>query len=467
MISLPPLARGAEAQFPDTIRILESLVRIPSYAGGSAPPGALWESASRVAQLLYDVGARDAEIVEAGGGPAVIGQIWLSDAAPTVLLYAHHDVQPVADDWSGDPWEPSIKDGRLYGRGAADDGAGVALHLAAIRLLGEDLGVNVRFFIEGEEESGSPTFGELLRRYRERLAADVVVIADSENASVDVPALTSSLRGLTEVTVTLRIADRAVHSGVFGGPLLDAPVLLARLIATLHDDDGAVAVAGLEPVPPVLAPGAPGVLDVPGAPDAAEVPEVPEADFRQRAGAVAGLRLAGRGSLADRLWWAPAISLIGFDSASVAESSNIIQPVARVRLSLRVPSGMDPTHAQAALTRHLLEHVGFGAELTVQAGPNGAGFKADTSGPAYIAATRALSEAFGRPVVFQGQGGSIPLAAELAAVFPGIEVLLTGVEDPSSRAHAGNESVSLDMLRKAIVAEALFLEYWRQDRAES
>ncbi|MDR1186572.1 MAG: M20/M25/M40 family metallo-hydrolase [Bifidobacteriaceae bacterium] len=442
MSTLPQLADRVDAQFPQTVEVLKSLVAIPSYAAPSAPPDVLLRSAERVADLLCGIGGQDVEIVQAGGGPGVIGQIWVSDAAPTVLLYAHHDVQPVANDWSTDPWEPVIKGDRLYGRGAADDGAGVALHVAALRALGSDLGVNVRFFIEGEEESGSPTFGALLRRYRDRLAADVVVIADSDNASVDVPALTVSLRGVTDVTVTLRIAEHAVHSGSFGGVVLDAPTLLARLIATLHDAAGSVCVEGLAPT---------------GHTRASVSPE----SIRQGAGLVPGLVLAGEGSVADRLWWSPAIDLIGFDSTGVDESSNTIQPVARARLSLRVPPGMDPVVAQAALARHLAERVEFGASLVIEDGVSGAGFKADISGPAYAVACRALGDAFGQPVVFQGQGGSIPLAAELAAVFPGIEVLMTGVEDPDSRAHSGDESVSLPMLRKAVLGEALLLDYLR------
>ncbi|MDR0627798.1 MAG: M20/M25/M40 family metallo-hydrolase [Bifidobacteriaceae bacterium] len=434
------IAARVEEQFPRAVRDLEDLVRIPSYAAPSAPPGVLMRSAEHVADLLRGIGATDIAVVSAGGGPGVIGQIWVDDAAPTVLLYAHHDVQPVADDWSTLPFEPVVRGERMYGRGAADDGAGVVLHLAAIRALGEDLAVNVRLFIEGEEESGSPTFSALASQYADRLAADVVVIADSENASPEVPALTTSLRGVSDVTVTVRVADHAVHSGAFGGPILDAPTLLCRLIATLHDSTGAVAVRGLEPT---------GQSDV----------DLSEEAFRREAGLVPGLTLAGSGTLADRLWWRPAIDLIGFDSVSVAESSNTIQPVARARLSLRVPPGLDPALAQARLRAHLAEHIEAGAELEIEEGVNGPGFRANTDTPAYTAARRALSEAFGREVVMHGLGGSIPLASELSVLFPGIEVLLTGVEDPDSRAHSGDESVSLPMLRKAILGEALLLHY--------
>jgi acetylornithine deacetylase/succinyl-diaminopimelate desuccinylase-like protein len=389
---------------------------------------------------LRQVGAGGVEVIRAGGGPGVIGRIDVNPAAPTVLLYAHHDVQPVAADWSSDPWTPVVRDGRLYGRGAADDSAGIVTHLGALAALGGDLPVNVRFFIEGEEESGSPTFAQLLARYGDRLASDVAIIADSDNRSVDVPSLTTSLRGLADVTVTLRVARRGVHSGMWGGAYLDAVTCLARLIATLHDEVGDVAVEGL-------------------APTGHSQDLLTEADVRRAAGLVPGLKLAGTARLTDRLYWGPCIAVIGFDSTVVELASNTIQPVARARLSLRVPPGLDPVQAQAALRRHLIERAPFGAEVTVEDGPVGQGFKADTSGPAYAAASRALTDAFGQTMVPLGQGGSIPLAAELQEAFPGIEILLTGVEDPDSKAHAGDESESLELLRKTILAEALLLTY--------
>jgi acetylornithine deacetylase/succinyl-diaminopimelate desuccinylase-like protein len=438
MVGIDELRGRVAAQFPKSQDILSSLVKIPSFAGPAAPPGALQRSAEFVAGLLRELGASQVQIVAAGGGPGVIGRIDVSPAAPTVLLYAHHDVQPVADDWSSDPWTPVVKDGRLYGRGSADDAAGIVTHIGALAALGPDLPVNVRFFIEGEEESGSPTFAALLAANRAELAADVAVIADSDNRAVDVPSLTTSLRGLAEVTVTVKVASRGVHSGMWGGVYLDAPTCLARLVATLHDEAGAVAVAGLEP-------------------SGHSADLLTEDDVRAAADLVGGLRLAGRGSITDRVWWGPAIALIGFDSTSVALASNTLQPVARAKLSLRVPPGVDPAVAQRALEKHLVERAPFGAEVKVEAGPVGQGFKADTATPAYRAAERALAEAFGQPMAPLGQGGSIPLAAELKAVFPNMDVLITGVEDPASRAHAGDESASLDLLRRTILAEALLL----------
>ncbi|MDR2114439.1 MAG: M20/M25/M40 family metallo-hydrolase [Bifidobacteriaceae bacterium] len=475
MVSSAEIAARVVNQFPQTVQMLQQLIPLRSYAGPDAPPGVLHQSAELVAQLLRGVGVTDVRVVEAGGGPGVIGQRLVDPAAPTVLLYAHHDVQPVANDWSTDPWQGVEKNGRLYGRGAADDAAGLALHVAVLAALGEDLPVNVKFLVEGEEESGSPTLDRLLQQHHAALRADVAVIADSDNVAVDTPSLTTSLRGLADLTVTLRVAEHAVHSGMWGGVYLDAPTCLARLISTLHDASGAVAVAGLEPEACGPAAGTAGTSEVSGTPGAPEVSGTPgtsevsgtpgasdlvgEAEVRRAAGVVDGLKLSGRGSVTDRLWRQCAIAVIGWDSTSVDASSNTIQPVARARLSLRVAPGMDPVAAQAALRRHLVEHAPFGTEVTVEDGPTGLGFQADAAAPAYQAATLALTEAFGRPLVPLGQGGSIPVAAQLQAAFPELEVLITGVEDPDSRAHAGDESVDLELLRKAVLGEALMLCY--------
>jgi acetylornithine deacetylase/succinyl-diaminopimelate desuccinylase-like protein len=438
------LRERVDAQFDETLAVLEDLVRIPSRVGPSAPEGVKRRSAEYVAGLLRGVGVVDVQIVQATdddgtpGGPAVIGRIPGPAGAPSVLLYAHHDVQPVADDWDTEPFEPVRKDGRLYGRGSADDGAGIAVHVGALKALGESLGVAVSFFIEGEEEVGSPTFGKLLAAHADALRADVVVVADSDNQSTEVPALTTSLRGVANVTVGVRVAGHAVHSGMFGGPLLDAPLLLARLVATLHDADGNVAVPGL-------------------ASAEHSTMELDESEIREGAGTVPGLRLAGTGSLADRLWHQPAIDLIGFDCTSVAESSNTIIPEATAQLSLRVPPELDARDAQQALIDHLLAQPAFGAEVSVQVGAPGQGFFADTGSPAARHAVAALSEGFGNECQFMGMGGSIPLVNELVAAFPGIQVLITGVEDPDSRAHSGNESMDIELLRKCVLSEALLL----------
>ncbi|MBA2554501.1 MAG: dipeptidase [Geodermatophilaceae bacterium] len=420
---------------------LERLVRIPSV---SADPGAaeqLAASAALVATLLEAAGLADVEILTVDGGkPAVVGHRPAPPGAPTVLLYAHHDVQPVGSraDWTSDPFQPQERDGRLFGRGASDDKAGIALHLAALRAFGASLPVGVVVLIEGEEEIGSPTLGRFLSTYRDRLVADVVILADSSNWTVDVPALTTSLRGGTHVTVEVRTLDHAVHSGMYGGAIPDALTSMCRLLATLHEADGNVAVEGL----------------VAGT---SQAPPLTEQQLRTDAGVLDGVQLIGSGSLTDRLWSKPSVTVIGIDAPTVADASPALLPVARAAISLRVAPGDDAERAQAALTAHLHSHAPWGAQVTVT--PKGAAspYTAVTTGPAYDAARSAFKEAWGHPVAQIGTGGSIPFIAAFAEQLPDAEILITGVEDPDTRAHGPNESLHLAMFDRCCLAEVLLL----------
>jgi cysteinylglycine-S-conjugate dipeptidase len=435
------------AAFPRLRSDLEQLVRIPSVSSAAFDPAHVDAAAEAVAALLRDAGLPEVEVLQVTrpdgvvGRPAVVGRRPAQDGAPTVLLYAHHDVQPPgrAEDWSTPPFEPTEKAGRLYGRGAADDKAGVIAHVGALRVLGDSLGVGVTVFVEGEEEAGSPTFAHFLDQYQDRLRADVIVVADSTNWRVGVPALTTSLRGLVDCVVEVAVLEHAVHSGMYGGPVLDAPTLLARLIATLHDDDGEVAVAGLQPA-------------------AEPSVDYDEAAFRADASVLPGVRLAGSGTLTGRLWTKPALSVIGIDATSVAEASNTIAPRARAKLSLRIPPGQDPVAAAAALRAHLESHAPFGARVTVEDGELGKPFQAPTDSPAMRAARAAFAEAWGTEPVDIGVGGSIPFIADLLEVYPEAAILVTGVEDPDSRAHGADESVHLGELEKVVLAEALLLQ---------
>jgi len=420
---------------------LERLVRIPSV---SADPGAaeqLAASAALVATLLKAAGLADVEILTVDGGkPAVVGHRPAPPGAPTVLLYAHHDVQPVGSraDWTSDPFQPQERDGRLFGRGTSDDKAGIALHLAALRAFGAALPVGVVVLIEGEEEIGSPTLGRFMSTYRDRLVADVVILADSSNWTVDVPALTTSLRGGTHVTVEVRTLDHAVHSGMYGGAIPDALTSMCRLLATLHEADGNVAVEGL----------------VAGT---SEAPPLTEQQLRTDAGVLDGVQLIGSGSLTDRLWSKPSVTVIGIDAPTVADASPALLPVARAAISLRVAPGDDAERAQAALTAHLHSHAPWGAQVTVT--PKGAAspYTAVTTGPAYDAARSAFKEAWGHPVAQIGTGGSIPFIAAFAEQLPDAEILITGVEDPDTRAHGPNESLHLAMFDRCCLAEVLLL----------
>ncbi|MBB5749041.1 dipeptidase [Micrococcus sp. TA1] len=438
------LADAVDALMPQAISTLEDLVAIPGIAWNSFDREPLERSARTVAELVRGLGLDDVEILtEAGGGPAVVGRRPAAPGQPTVLLYAHHDVQPVGDLalWQTEPFTAVERDGRLFGRGAADDKAGIMVHLTALKALldvGADPGVGVTFFIEGEEEAGSPTFRAFLDRHRDRLAADVIVVADSGNWKVGVPALTTSLRGLVDGVIGVRVLDHAVHSGMYGGPVLDAPTLLARLIATLHDDRGNVAIAGLEQRHHAAI-------------------EYPEADYRADASVLDSVRLAGSGPLADRLWNRPALSIIGTDVPRLEVASNTLQPEARAKFSLRLGPGTDPEQAMAAVREHVLAQDLFGAEVFFEPGETGQPFATDTSAPAARAMLDSLRDAWGVEPVETGIGGSIPFTADLVEVFPAATLLITGVEDPDSRAHSANESLHLGDFRNAVLAEALLL----------
>jgi cysteinylglycine-S-conjugate dipeptidase len=428
--------------FPSLRADLEHLARIPSVSNSEFDQAHVAASAQAVAELLRGAGIEDVRVTHVGAGrPAVVARRPGPAGAPTVLLYAHHDVQPPGDDghWHTPPFEPTERDGRLYGRGAADDKAGVIAHVGALRVLADDLAVGVTVFVEGEEEIGSPTFVEFLRAHRNELAADVIVVADSTNWAIGTPALTTSLRGLVDCEVEVAVLDHAVHSGMFGGPVLDAPTLLARLIATLHDDAGDVAVAGLVHAPdPVV--------------------DYDEAAFRTDAGVLDGVRLAGTGPITARLWTRPAIGVIGFDAPRVASASNTLTPRATAKLSVRLAPGQDPAAAMEALRSHLLEHAPFGARVTVRDGEQGKPFQAPSDSPAMQAARWAFAQSWGTEPVDIGVGGSIPFIADLLEVYPDAAILVTGVEDPDSRAHGADESVHLGELEKVVLAEALLLE---------
>ncbi|XNZ01191.1 dipeptidase [Micrococcus luteus] len=445
------ITAAVDAQFDETVSTLTDLVAVGGIAWDSFDRSLLEQSAEKVADLVRELGLENVRIVtedrEDGkpGGPAVLGSRPGAEGRPTVLLYAHHDVQPTGDEslWNTPPFEATRVGDRLFGRGAADDKAGIMLHLAALKALqtvAPEAGVGVRVFIEGEEEAGSPTFRTFLENQKDDLEADAIVVADSANWAVGEPALTTSLRGVADGTVTVRVLDHAVHSGMFGGPVLDAVTLLCRLIATLHDEQGNVAVPGV------------------GAQVHADV-DYPEETYRTDAGVLDGVRLAGSGSLADRLWNGPALSVIGIDVPSVDTSSNTIQPQARAKWSLRVGPGVDPEQAYEAVTSYLAEQAKtvLGAEITFEKGHFGQPFATDTSDPMAAAMMESFHQAWGVEPKATGLGGSIPFTADLNEVFPEATILITGVEDPDSRAHSANESLHLGDFRSAILAEALWL----------
>ena len=428
------------AVLPSVRADLEDLVRIESVWADPARRGEVERSARAVADLFTGAGFSDVRIVAEGGAPAVIARHPAPPGAPTVLLYAHHDVQPEGDvrQWDSAPFEPTERDGRLYGRGTADDKAGIATHLAAIRAFDGTPPVGVTVFVEGEEESGSPSLGALLAAHKDLLAADVIIIADSDNWSTEVPALTVSLRGLADCVVEVATLDHGLHSGLWGGVVPDALTVLVRLLASLHDDDGNVAVDGLFEST---------VADVDRGADW----------VREESGLLDGVREIGSGSVVQRLWAKPAITVIGIDTTPIDKSSNTLIPRARAKVSMRVAPGGDARAHLDALTRHLEQHAPWGAQVTVTPGDVGQPYAIDASGAVYDAARAAFRQAWDHDPVDMGMGGSIPFIAEFAAAFPAAKILVTGVEDPATQAHSINESLHLGVLERAATAEALLL----------
>ncbi|MGB3481951.1 MAG: dipeptidase [Mycobacterium sp.] len=434
------LAARVQEVLPSVRKDLEDLVRIESVWADPSRRDEVQRSARAVADLFTGVGFDDVRIVSEGGAPAVIARYPAPAGAPTVLLYAHHDVQPEGDpaQWDSPPFEPTERNGRLYGRGTADDKAGIATHLAAMRAFDGKPPVGVTVFVEGEEESGSPSLSQLLEVHKDLLAADVIVIADSDNWSTEIPSLTVSLRGLADCVVEVETLDHGLHSGMWGGVVPDAISALVRLLASLHDDDGNVAVAGLHEG------------------TASEVDYTAER-VRADTGLLDGVQEIGSGSVPQRLWAKPAITVIGIDTTSVASSSNTLIPRARAKVSMRVAPGGDAAAHLAALRRHLEAHAPWGAKVTVTEGDLGQPYAIDASGPVYDAARAAFRQAWGTDAVDTGVGGSIPFIAEFAAAFPAATILVTGVEDPNTQAHSINESLHLGVLERAATSEALLL----------
>lgn len=444
------------AAFPSMVGTLGDLVRIPGIAWDAFDAKNLDLSAAKVAELLTETGVFDwVEIrrapipaepgqAEKLGAPAVVARRAAKNGAPQILLYAHHDVQPPGDAtiWKTPEFQPTVIDGRMYGRGAADDKAGITAHLTAIQTLkaiaGDDFDLGITCFIEGEEEAGSPSFRNFLEANQKDLRSDVIVVADSGNWSIDVPAITTTLRGLVSQVFEVRTLDHAVHSGMFGGVVPDAMLAMIRTLAALHDEKGNVAVPGL----------------VQGT--AADL-EFTDEDLRRDSGLLDGVSQVGEGSILDRNWTKPAITVIGIDGQSVALSSNTLLPSVKAKVSMRIAPGQDPDSALAALQKHILDTVPFGAKVTFGEIEKGKPYLVDSTGWAKPLMEQALTHAYGFDSVDIGIGGSIPFIADLVELFPQAQILVTGVEDPDSRAHSPNESVHLKSLQNAMVAESLLL----------
>lgn len=437
------LSQRIQNDRPRITEELSTLVAIPSVGYDGYDPANVRASAEATAAILRDAGLADVRLIELDGGhPAVFGHHPGPDGAPTVLLYAHHDVQPAADpeDWAHPPFEPVVLDDRLFGRGSADDKCGIAIHAAVIRALLADgePPVTMKVLVEGEEECSTEHLPELVQGNADLLRADVAIVADSGNIRTGVPTITTSVRGATSLEVRVDVLPQAVHSGAFGGPLPDAISALARMIASLHTDDGEVAVDGLHSF-------------------AWEGDEVTEEAFRAETNVFPEVQLFGSGSIADRTLTQPSINVLAFDAPRVNEVANQIVPTATAVIGLRMAPGEDYAKARQRVADHMRAAAPWGVRVTIDEDEPGAGHIVDTSSTAFAAVREALTEAFDHHVIEIGSGGSIPLVPLLVETFPEVQVVMWGAADDRSNYHSRDESVDLGEVVRMAQAEAAFL----------
>jgi cysteinylglycine-S-conjugate dipeptidase len=428
---------------------LARLVAIPSVSVPGRVDGPLLEAFEVTSELFADAGVEVGRLDLPDTAPVVTGSIPAPPGAPTVLLYSHYDVVAAGDEalWDSPPFTPTERDGAIFGRGAADTKSNIVAHVGALRAWEGRPPVGVKLCIEGYEEIGSGALTSYPATDPERFAADTLIVADMGSLSPGVPTLTTALRGTANVTLEARTLESGKHSGQYGGAAPDALLAVVRALATLHDERGDVAVAGLER-------------------NEWEGRGQPEADFRALGTVLDGMPLIGTGGLGSRVWSGPAITVIGIDVPSVDGAVNAVSPYARALLNVRVHPGQDAAEAQAAVVDHLRAVKPFGIELDVRPGPTGNGFSARTDGPAYDAAREAWSAAWGADVLLAGSGGSIPIVSALAGALPKAEALLVGTTDGFANIHGPNERVLLSEFENAVAAEtAFFAAYaarWRE-----
>jgi cysteinylglycine-S-conjugate dipeptidase len=448
-MTLDDLRSRISALMPQARTDLAALVACQSVADPRQfPPSECLKAAQLVVDGFQGAGMRDTRLEQMPDGhPAVFGQIPAPAGAPTVLLYCHYDVQPPLDPtgtaWKSPAFQLTERDGRWYGRGAADCKGNIVVHLTALRALEGNLPVGIKLIAEGAEEQASSGLEDFVPAHPDLLRADAIIVADVGNSAVGVPTLTTALRGIATAMVTVSTLAGPVHSGSFGGPAPDALQALIRMLATLRDERGNTTVRGLD-------------WDAtwPGA-------GYPAEQFRADARVVPGVDLLGSGSVADMVWFRPAVTVVGIDCPPVVGSAPAIPAQARALVSLRVPPGMDARQAQDALIGHLRAVTPWHAHAEVEGVGVGPPFTARTDGPAYAAMNRALEQAYGRPTTTVGQGGSIPLCNLLQQTYPAAEMMLIGVEDPRCMAHAPNESVDPAEIERMALAEALFLSGYK------
>lgn len=436
------LRQAVHQTMPTAIENLKQLVNIPSIATHGYPREQVLEAARITETQLKAAGFQQVRRLEelAGGYPAIYGEIEGPVGTPTVLLYAHYDVQPPgqAQGWDSPPFEPTERGGRLYGRGAADDKSGIVAHLATLQALQGKPPIGIKIIVEGDEEFGS-SLAAYIPQHPNLFKADVIIIGDHGNITVGQPTLTASLRGSASLTVEVRTLTDQVHNGVFGGPVPDALIALCQIIATFHDKKGNIQIAGLEP------------SNWQGA-------DIPEEEFRRAANVLPDVDLIGDNSLSAQVWAGYAVNVIGLDVPAIEEASNSLIDAVRARINLRVPPNQSAERALAFLIQHLKAVTPWHAKVAISDSHASNGFVAKTDGPGYRAACQALKEAYNKDVQIIGDGASIPLTNVLSEQFPQAEIIIWGAEDLAARIHGPNESVDLEELERVTLTQALFLK---------
>jgi acetylornithine deacetylase/succinyl-diaminopimelate desuccinylase-like protein len=415
------------------IKLLSEMVEIKSISSDKNHRDDVDTSAKFVQNLFADLGLNTQVIKVAGGMPAVVAHTEIDPSKMTVLLYAHHDVQPVGDVdlWNTEPFDPVVKDGRLYGRGSGDNKSGVVVHYNVVKKLLNDLPVNIRIFIEGEEEIGSPTMSDFIEQNRDALEADVIVIADSGNVKIGVPTVTTTLRGLVDAIIEVDQPMRPIHSGVGGGVVPDAFMVLSRIITSFHNEKGELMIEGLTST------------DM-------QVTELEESFIKKMLGSDE-INLFGTKSISKRLWLEPALDVLAIDAPSVKDAVNLVIPKASAKISLRLPPTEDPEHAMKMLEEHVMKNIPWNASVKFIPNSKGSGVVADPNKPFTTELVNSFNSIWENDTAFIGVGGSIPFANDFVREFPNAELVLVGAADEElGNAHAPNESVQIDHIEMLI-----------------